>query len=113
VTTACLLNLMSAIGVEGCQVKWPNDIICKGKKIAGILIEQTGFCSIVGVGINVNNRVSNFLTGAVSVVEVTGKELPLVDVLREMVIVHRTLFGQTLDKKEGFLTWRGGLLKNE
>lgn len=40
-------------------VKWPNDIICEDKKLAGILIEieaeTHGFCSaIIGIGLNVN-----------------------------------------------------------
>lgn len=40
-------------------IKWPNDIICENKKLAGILIEiqseTHGFClAIIGVGLNVN-----------------------------------------------------------
>ena len=40
-------------------IKWPNDILIKGKKIAGILTEiSTDMCSIdyviVGLGININ-----------------------------------------------------------
>ena len=47
-------------GVEPC-VKWPNDVHVNGKKICGILIENTLSgdkisSSIVGVGINVSNR---------------------------------------------------------
>ena len=46
-------------GVEPC-VKWPNDVHVNGKKICGILIENTLSgdkisSSIVGVGINVSN----------------------------------------------------------
>ncbi len=40
-------------------IKWPNDILCNNKKIAGILIENTFFGntiakSIVGAGVNLN-----------------------------------------------------------
>ncbi len=40
-------------------VKWPNDVYCHGKKIAGVLLEvkgdMTGPCDIViGIGLNVN-----------------------------------------------------------
>lgn len=36
------------------EVKWPNDVWVKEKKIAGILVESTGDAVIVGVGLNVN-----------------------------------------------------------
>jgi BirA family biotin operon repressor/biotin-[acetyl-CoA-carboxylase] ligase len=41
------------------ELKWPNDIICEGKKIAGILIDVIAESNsrvhvIVGVGLNVN-----------------------------------------------------------
>ncbi len=44
---------------EPLQLKWPNDLLCQGKKIAGILVEiqteSNGFCqAIIGVGLNVN-----------------------------------------------------------
>jgi BirA family transcriptional regulator, biotin operon repressor / biotin---[acetyl-CoA-carboxylase] ligase len=34
-------------------IKWPNDIVVDGRKIAGILIEQTDERAYVGIGINV------------------------------------------------------------
>ncbi len=36
------------------EVKWPNDVLVGGKKIAGILVESVGDAVIVGVGLNVN-----------------------------------------------------------
>lgn len=49
---------LNAQGVADVQLKWPNDIYVKGKKLGGILLEMIGDpmgpCSvIVGVGINV------------------------------------------------------------
>jgi len=35
-------------------IKWPNDVLVNGKKLAGILCERQGDNVIVGVGINVN-----------------------------------------------------------
>ena len=34
-------------------LKWPNDIYIGGRKVAGILVEQVGDFSLVGIGINV------------------------------------------------------------
>lgn len=43
----------------GLGLKWPNDVLIKNKKIAGILIELLGdpadsFFAVIGIGINVN-----------------------------------------------------------
>jgi len=47
------------LGVSGVQLKWPNDLLCEEKKLAGILIEvtgdPTGSCmAVIGVGLNVD-----------------------------------------------------------
>lgn len=34
-------------------IKWPNDVVVDGRKLAGVLIEQSGGVAMVGVGINV------------------------------------------------------------
>ena len=49
---------LASQGLEGVQLKWPNDIYVTGKKLGGILLEMVGdpagACSvIVGVGVNV------------------------------------------------------------
>lgn len=36
------------------QVKWPNDILLNGKKVAGILVEVADGVAIIGIGINVS-----------------------------------------------------------
>ncbi|MCD8110179.1 MAG: biotin--[acetyl-CoA-carboxylase] ligase [Clostridiales bacterium] len=48
-------------GVSGVQIKWPNDIICSGRKICGILTEMSAQVDyvnhiVIGVGINVHNQ---------------------------------------------------------
>ena len=46
------------------SVKWPNDIIYKNKKIAGILIESkknnNSYLFNIGIGINVNEEIDDF-----------------------------------------------------
>ncbi|MGK2940620.1 MAG: biotin--[acetyl-CoA-carboxylase] ligase [Immundisolibacter sp.] len=54
-----LAQLITARGVPGVGLKWPNDLLCDGHKLGGILIELQGEtqgpCWVVaGVGINVN-----------------------------------------------------------
>ena len=48
-----------------CGVKWPNDLYCQERKIAGILLESSGELGgvqqlVVGVGINVNVAADDF-----------------------------------------------------
>lgn len=38
---------------EGVQIKWPNDLVADGAKLAGILLEREGDAVIVGFGVNV------------------------------------------------------------
>jgi BirA family biotin operon repressor/biotin-[acetyl-CoA-carboxylase] ligase len=53
-----VVSALNRVGVMDVQLKWPNDIYAKGKKLAGVLIEAEGqiggSCEIVlGVGLNV------------------------------------------------------------
>lgn len=34
------------------RVKWPNDVLIDGRKVAGILVETEGDAAIVGIGVN-------------------------------------------------------------
>lgn len=49
---------LAMLGVEKLELKWPNDVLWQGKKLAGILLEMTGdpagVCQVViGIGVNV------------------------------------------------------------
>ncbi len=49
---------LASCGVQGVQLKWPNDVLYKGAKLGGILLEMTGDpageCQVVvGIGLNV------------------------------------------------------------
>ncbi|MCD8332680.1 MAG: biotin--[acetyl-CoA-carboxylase] ligase [Clostridiales bacterium] len=54
-------SALEDLGVPDVQIKWPNDIICSGKKVCGILTEMSAQMDyinyiVIGVGINVHNR---------------------------------------------------------
>ena len=40
-------------GKADISLKWPNDVLVDGKKIAGILIEKEGDAYILGIGLNI------------------------------------------------------------
>lgn len=62
-----LLPLVTGVGVAevvgpDAVLKWPNDVLVEGRKVAGILVEgrpQEGW-AVVGVGLNVALQVSDF-----------------------------------------------------
>lgn len=68
-------------------IKWPNDILVKGRKIAGILIENTIIdrnlhTSVVGIGLNVNQQdFPDDLPDPISLRMATGREWNLSDTL--------------------------------
>jgi BirA family biotin operon repressor/biotin-[acetyl-CoA-carboxylase] ligase len=45
--------IRSATGLR-VGLKWPNDVLAGGRKLAGILAEQVGQAIVVGVGLNVS-----------------------------------------------------------
>lgn len=42
------------------KVKWPNDLLCNGRKVCGILVEQRSGWTALGVGLNVSHRPGDF-----------------------------------------------------
>ncbi|MBO9517373.1 MAG: biotin--[acetyl-CoA-carboxylase] ligase [Porphyrobacter sp.] len=39
---------------QALQLKWPNDLLLGGAKIAGILLERSGNVAVVGIGVNLS-----------------------------------------------------------
>lgn len=53
-----LVETLEESGFQGCALKWPNDVLLDGRKLAGILIEIAGdltsdCMAVIGVGVNV------------------------------------------------------------
>lgn len=44
------------------MLKWPNDVLVKGKKVCGVLVEQRRDWSVIGVGFNLNVPSAAFKT---------------------------------------------------
>lgn len=74
------------------QLKWPNDVYVEGRKICGVLVEVPRTKKkrlLVGIGINVNNSLATapdeLQQRATSLLDLTGRPLPLTDVLVEVL----------------------------
>jgi BirA family biotin operon repressor/biotin-[acetyl-CoA-carboxylase] ligase len=46
---AVLPNIAAA---RSLQLKWPNDLLLEGEKLAGILLERAGDLAVIGIGVN-------------------------------------------------------------
>lgn len=74
--------IFDACGVLS-EIKWPNDLVCTGRKLCGILTELTqqdgATCVIIGVGVNCNTAPEQLPTElrstATSLRQITGKEI--------------------------------------
>jgi len=98
------------------ELKWPNDLWCSGRKVAGILVESRGYrpdrpAFVAGMGVNVNHRGVDFPNdvrdSATSLALLTGGSLDRADVLRAMLEaleprIDQALAGGTGDLEEAY-----------
>jgi len=90
---AAVIAMLESWSGGSFALKWPNDVLADGKKIAGILCETvvTGerIVCLVGIGINVNQRQEDFppelRQRAASLRLLSGREWPLGEGLERLV----------------------------
>ena len=82
VTSLAIIETLHELALpEKLTVKWPNDLLWKGKKLSGCLIELVSETPapveiIIGIGINVNTRTektTNSLSNSCSLFDITGR----------------------------------------
>jgi BirA family biotin operon repressor/biotin-[acetyl-CoA-carboxylase] ligase len=77
--TAVAETIRYCSGVEA-ELKWPNDVLIEGRKVAGILVDadwsgdERGFI-LLGVGVNLNNALPEDLKEATTLAEEEGEEI--------------------------------------
>ncbi|MGD9152746.1 MAG: biotin--[acetyl-CoA-carboxylase] ligase [Gammaproteobacteria bacterium] len=59
VVATVIIDTLHSLGVEDVGLKWPNDVLWQGRKLAGVLVEIVGEAyginnAVIGVGLNVN-----------------------------------------------------------
>jgi BirA family biotin operon repressor/biotin-[acetyl-CoA-carboxylase] ligase len=116
---ASLATSRSIEHVTGLQttIKWPNDVIIRGKKVSGILSESalrrgSVDWAIVGIGINVNFDPGAFheiAETATSLSNELGREVPQVDIIVRLLVEMEALYlalgrGETVHEE-----WAGRL----
>ena len=100
--SVAVADFLQARGVEA-AIKWPNDIYVGGRKICGMLIENTLgpggklAASVVGIGLNINQKEFPQLANATSLALCTGKEVGLEESLEAFLAIFDTLWPRLLD----------------
>lgn len=102
VTSLALFDAFVAVtgSAEGFALKWPNDVLLKGGKVAGILLESLGDYLVIGVGVNLIHapgagEVEEGAVTPVSLRAVTGADIGAEDFLDALAAAfarHETQF---------------------
>lgn len=117
---ACQLTFLSVVAVaraiEGCtdlqpQIKWPNDILINGKKVAGLLNEMNAETEkvnfvVLGIGVNLNLKMSSISESllrhpATSLLEEGGVEVDRLAFTRSLLTELDRLYDVFLREGEG------------
>ena len=113
---AAALSSIREIGVEGPGIKWPNDILVNGSKLAGLLIHaRRAVITMVTVGLGVNLRPVGPLPDhpmqpPVSLDEIFGVETATEVAVDLIVAFVRRLVGFVADPAPALVLWRDGLI---
>lgn len=117
---ACGVGALHGLHAAGCgneaQLKWPNDLLARGRKLGGILVEVEGGAAVCGVGVNVADAPCDL--GAIALAELGPQPglQELAEALRSAILAavdtwaasegERPLDG-ILDCYLDLLAWRG------
>ncbi len=101
--------LQALVPSASLKVKWPNDLLCEGRKFAGMLTEARMDADrinsiIFGIGINVNSNPMSFppdlRTTATSLHAVRGAELPINSVAAQVLLAIRRAYDSCIRKAD-------------
>ncbi len=114
---AVVRSIEAVTGLKS-QVKWPNDVLVNGRKICGILIESdvrgdTVAYAIIGIGVNVNLRLSDFpeiLPLATSLSDELGRDVSLLSLIRRLLVEMEGLYLTLLAGGSIYEEWRDNLV---
>src|SRR5690625_3191206 len=93
-TATVLAEVISSYTHIRPHIKWPNDILINGKKVAGILTEMQAeqdkiLYVVIGIGLNVNQSsdelLENIQAKATSLLDVTGKKWDLKEIILHLL----------------------------
>lgn len=111
-----LVRALNHMNVRGLSLKWPNDVLLNGRKLAGVLIELASSshapekrrpAAIIGIGINLRPLPQGLLPSDQAIAALTEGMTPLPDIARLMAGLLAELHTHlTTFTHEGFAPFR-------
>ena len=97
---------LDELGVAGARLKWPNDVLLSGKKVAGALADAAttadGGALVLGIGVNAHQAAPGLVPGATSCAG-EGHEI---DRLALLARLARQLDRIVVERAEALAEWR-------
>ncbi len=98
-------------------IKWPNDIIIKGKKVCGILIDNGVKASeiqytVIGIGMNINLDPLKFpeiAAVATSLSNEIGREVQVNEICCNLLLEMEKLYKNALGGKSAYNEWKSNM----
>lgn len=96
IASLAVVDTVASICDVTATIKWPNDVLIDGRKVAGILIETSrdragNIVAIVGIGVNVNGQITQLVASESASLQTTATTLAAAcghEVSRETFIGH-------------------------
>lgn len=100
------------------EIKWPNDVLIKGRKVSGILVQSDVRDNkvkhaIIGIGVNINLGKAvppEILAIATSLSDETGMELSRSDLIIHLLTEIENLYLTLPDSNSVYKQWRDRLI---
>jgi BirA family biotin operon repressor/biotin-[acetyl-CoA-carboxylase] ligase len=99
------------------QLKWPNDILISGRKVVGILIENSVRgkvvnYAVIGIGININLKTADYPgipPSATSLSDELGRDVSRLDLVRSLLVEMEKLYLPLSAGESVYREWRDSL----
>ena len=105
--------LYDGFGIRA-QIKWPNDVLVDGRKIAGILIEarmqDDRAYLLIGIGINVEPVEDEMRPNAIAISEVTNRFDGIAAATEEFIRHLDRRLSAPFDREAVLAEWRGNAI---
>jgi BirA family biotin operon repressor/biotin-[acetyl-CoA-carboxylase] ligase len=91
---AVALHEAVSLHAAGVMIKWPNDLVAAGAKLAGILLERADDAVVIGFGVNLAHHPQDLDRPATSIAALAGAVPEPGDILRTLADVFARWLGR-------------------